>query len=129
MALHSDLPVYASARDLSKLISQVVAKMQRDYKFTLGKRLDEQCFELVMDVFRANTAEDKAPTIRKMRESVVAIELSMRLAEDLGRMPRKDYARAILLTGSIGKQLTGWLRHSETRQQAIRQGGRSSVHR
>jgi len=114
---------------LSKLISKVVANMQRDYKFTLGRRLDQQCFDLVMDVFRANTAQEKAPIIRQMRENVVAIELSMRLAEDLKRMPRKDYASAIQLTASIGKQLTGWLRHSETRQQAIRHGGRSSAHR
>ncbi len=74
MALHTDLPVYASTRDLAKLISQVVANMQRDYKFTLGKRLDEQCIDLVMDVYRANSSANRAAIIQGMREKVVAIE-------------------------------------------------------
>lgn len=129
MALHTELPVYATARDLSKLVSQVVGNMQRDYKFTLGKRMDEQCFQLLMDIFEANTAANKVPIIKRMRASVVAIELSMRLAVDLSRMPRKHYARAIQMTGSIGKQLTGWLKNSEARQQPVRHGGRVSAYR
>ena len=129
MALHTDLPVYKDTRDLAKLISQVVANMQRDYKFTLGKRLDDQCIDLVMSVYRANAASDRVTIIQGMREKVVAIELSMRLAVDLGRMPRKHHAKAIQLTQSIGRQLTGWKKHSETRQMSDRQGGRSSAHR
>jgi len=129
MALHTDLPVYASTRDLAKLISQVVANMQRDYKFTLGKRLDEQCIDLVMDVYRANSSANRAAILQGMREKVVAIELSMRLAVDLQRMPRKHHARAIKLTQSIGRQLTGWKRNPESRQMPDRQGGRPSAYR
>ena len=103
--------------------------MQRDFKFTLGKRLDDQCFDLVMDIYRANSSDNRAPIIQGMREKVVAIELSMRLAVDVRRMSPKHYARAIQLTSSIGKQLTGWKKSSETRQMLNRQGGRASAHR
>lgn len=129
MALHSELSIYAPTRDLSKLISQVVANMQRDFKFTLGKRLDDQCFDLAMDIYRANSSDNRVQIIQGMREKVVAIELSMRLALDLKRMAPKQYARGIQLTNNIGKQLTGWKKSSETRQMPNRQGGRVSAHR
>jgi len=130
MALHTDLPIYKQSFELSKLISQVVANMQKDHKFVLGRSLHEQCFDLVMGVYHANSSSsDRVGIIQGMREKVVAIELSMRLAVDLERMSRRHHAKAIKLTQSIGRQLTGWKEHTEKRQQVGRQGGRSSVHR
>lgn len=113
MALHTDTPIFKTTYDLSLLVTKLVANMPRNYKADFGQRLREQCFDLVMAVYRANTAEDRVAPMRQMREAVEAANLSLRLATDLHLISRGQYAQAIELTGSIGKQLTGWLKHTE----------------
>jgi len=113
MALHTDTKIYKATYDLSLLVEKLVANMPRNYKAVFGKRLHEQSFDLVMQVYRANTAADRAPLIRVLREGVEAANLSLRLASDLRLISRGQYGEAIALTDSIGRQATGWLKHSE----------------
>lgn len=113
MALHTDTKIYKATYDLSLLVEKLVANMPRNYKAVFGKRLHEQSFDLVMLVYRANTATDRAPLIRILREGVEAANLSLRLASDLRLISRGQYGEAIALTDSIGRQATGWLKHSE----------------
>ena len=113
MALHTDTQIYKATYELSLLVEQVVANMRRSYKATLGTHLRQQCFDLVMSVYKANSSSDRPPIIRGMREDIEAINLSLRLASDLREFPRPKYARAVELVESIGRQATGWLKHSE----------------
>jgi len=128
MALHTDTKIFKATYDLSLLVEKLVANMPRNYKAVFGKRLHEQSFDLVMQVYRANTAADRAPLIRVLREGVEAANLSLRLASDLRLISRGQYGEAIALTDSIGRQATGWLKHSENALAAMpsrRQGQRA----
>ena len=88
MALHTETKIYKSTYDLSLLVEKLVANMPRNYKAVFGKRLHEQSFELVMQVYRANSASDRPPIIRLLREGVEATNLSLRLASDLRLISR-----------------------------------------
>lgn len=113
MALHTETKIYKATYALSLLVEKLVANMPRNYKAAFGRRLHEQSFELVMLVYRANSAADRPPIIRVLREEVEATNLSLRLASDLRLISRGQYGEAIALTDSIGRQATGWLKHSE----------------
>lgn len=113
MALHTDTKIFKVTYDLSLLVTRYVANMPRNYKADFGADLRKQCFELVALVYRANSASDRPPVIRILRERVVAVDLSLRLAVDLRLISRGQYGEAIALTDSIGRQATGWLKHSE----------------
>ncbi|MBN9640395.1 MAG: four helix bundle protein [Achromobacter sp.] len=113
MALHTDTKIFKATYDLSLLVEKLVANMPRNYKAVFGKRLHAQSFDLVMQVYRANSATDRPPLIRALREGVEATNLSLRLAVDLRLISRPQYGQAIELTDSIGRQATGWLKHSE----------------
>jgi len=113
MALHTDTQIYKTTYELSLLVEKVVSNMKRNYKTTLGAHLRGQCFDLVMSVYRANSSSDRTPIIRAMREDIEAVNLSLRLAVDLREFPRSQYAKAVELIDSIGRQATGWLKHSE----------------
>lgn len=113
MSLHTDTALFKTTYDLSLLVTKLVANMPRNYKADFGKRLREQCFDLVMAVYRANTADDRATVIKVMREEIEAANLSLRLAADLRLISKGQYAQAIELTSSAGKQATGWLKHTE----------------
>lgn len=114
MALHTDTAIYKATYDLSRLATELVANMPRNYKADFGAELRRRCMALVMRTYEANTTEEKPPVLRRMRQEVEAVNLSLRLAVDLRLISRNQYARAITMTESIGKQATGWQKHSES---------------
>jgi len=113
MALHTDTEIYKATYALCQLVTQLVAGMPRNYKADFGADLRKGCMTLVRRTYQANTTEDKAPVLQRMREEVESVNLSLRLAVDLKLISIKQYGRAIAITDSIGKQATGWQKHSE----------------
>lgn len=113
MALHTDTEIYKATYALTQLTAQLVANMPRNYKADFGADLRKRCMALVMRTYNANTTEDKPRVLKLMREEVEEANLGFRLAVDLKLISVKQYARAIALTESIGKQATGWQKHSE----------------
>ena len=113
MALHTDTEIYKSTYDLSKLVTQLVANMPRNYKADFGAELRRRCMTLVMRTYEANTSADKAAVLLRMRMEIETVNLSLRLAVDLRLISVNQYSRAISITDSIGKQATGWQKYSE----------------
>lgn len=114
MALHTDTEIYKATYDLCKLVTELVANMQRNYKADFGAELRKRCMALVMRTYEANTSDDKPPILRRMRQEVEAVNLALRLAVDIKQISPKQYGRAIALTQSVAKQATGWQKHSES---------------
>lgn len=112
MALHSELPIYRVAYDLLGLVVKMVRNMPRDAKHALGASIVDECVRVVVLIFRANVARDKAPHLLELIERVEVANLLLRLSRDLQCIPTKHYAAAIELTTSIGKQANGWRKAS-----------------
>ena len=86
--------------------------MPRNLRRPLGEKVIDECVELTVLVFRANVSKDKVPHITALLERLQVAELLLRLAQDLRCISRAQYARAVELTTSIGKQASGWRRAS-----------------
>lgn len=113
MALHTDTAIYKATYDLTRMVTQFVSGMPRNYKGDFGAELRKRCMGLVMRVYEANAfAEDRAGILQSMRQEVEAVNLMLRLAVDLRLVSRGQYANAIAITESIGRQATGWQRHT-----------------
>jgi len=112
MALHTSLPIYKVAYDLLSVATDVVRNMPRDYKASIGARIREECVDLVVLIFRANCARDKVPHLDLLLERLQVAELLFRLSRDKRFISTKQYAQAVELTSQIGKQATGWRKHS-----------------
>jgi hypothetical protein len=108
MALHSDLPIFKVAYDLLDVIVGLVRNLPRDIKGVIGGELRDSSLKMLVLIFRANVSTDKAPHLAALIETAQKIELLLRLARDKHWISTKQYAAAILLTTSIGKQATGW---------------------
>ena len=129
MALHTDTEIYKSTYDLSKLVTQLVANMPRNFKADFGADLRRDCMTLVKRTYQANTNADKAAILQRMRMEIETVNLSLRLAVDLRLISVNQYSRAIAITDSIGKQATGWQKYSERAHAAgpSRQSGQSTL--
>ena len=112
MALHHHLPIYKVAYDLLGTVTDLVKNMERGFKRSVGEKLSTEAVEIVVLIFRANVARDKAEHISDLIERVQIAELLLRLSCDKGLISKGQYAKAIELTTSVGKQATGWRRHA-----------------
>ena len=57
MAQYQHLPIYKLTYDLLLRIMQVTKNFPREYRHTLGQKLKEEIIELVVMIYKANTAK------------------------------------------------------------------------
>jgi hypothetical protein len=112
MSIHSHLPIYKVAYALLTLVVDLVKNMPRDFKSSFGGELRNECIGITVLIFRANSSLQKAPHIQTLLERLQVAELLIRLSCDMRFISKDQYARAIDLTAQIGKQATGWKKHS-----------------
>jgi hypothetical protein len=110
MALHTNLPIYKVAYDLLNVVTDLVKNMPRDFKSSIGGKISGECVEIVVLIFRANCARNKAPHLVDLIERLQVAELLLRLSRDKRLISTGQYARAVELTNSVGKQASGWRR-------------------
>lgn len=110
--LHTNLPIYKVAYDLLDVVTDLVKNMPRDFKTSIGSKISQECVEIVVLIFRANCARDKAPHLGELIERLQVSELLLRLSRDKRLISTGQYAKAIALTNSVGKQAGGWRRAS-----------------
>lgn len=108
MALHTNLPIYKVAYSLFDLSTDLAKNMPRDYKQSIGGRVRDECIAIMVLIFRANVARDKTPHLDELLERQQVAELMLRLSRDKRLISTSQYAKAIELTSSIGKQAGGW---------------------
>jgi len=113
MALHTDTQIFKSTRDLLLMIEQYVANMDRIFKPTIGADLRADTRRIIRCIKRANMPGNRVAAINEMREWIDMVNLSLYECVELRQISRPQYAKSLLLVEGIGKQATGWLKHSE----------------
>ena len=114
MAFHTELPIYKVAYDLLSVAVDYVRNMPRPIKAALGNRVTELCVGIVLLIARANSVRDKVPPLETLLERNEELNLLLRLCKDKRFISLKQYAAAIGLTDSVGKQANGWRKHNVT---------------
>ena len=82
MALHTNLPIYKVAYDLLDTITDLAKNMPRDFKASIGGKLRDEVVEIVVLIFRANCARDKAPHLGELIERLQVAEFLLRISCD-----------------------------------------------
>ena len=119
MALHHELPIYKQTYDLLTMAVQITRNIPRDFKRLIGEELRAECVQMMVLIFRANTATEKYPHIQELLERLQVVELMLRMSKDMRWISIKQFASAVELTQSIGKQATGWKRHYSKQSPAV----------
>jgi hypothetical protein len=112
MALHTELNIHKTARELFAVSIEASKDMRRDFKHILGTEIRKECVAIVLRIIRANAAEDKVPHIGQLLESVEVINTLMQACLDAKLISPAIYGKAIGLTTSIGRQAGGWRKAS-----------------
>ena len=110
MAIHTNLPIYREAYRLLDVITELARNMPREFKSSIGGKLRDECVDICVLIFRANTMRDRAGHLLDLIERLQVAELLLRLSRDKRLISTEQYATAIEITTSIGKQANGWRR-------------------
>jgi hypothetical protein len=116
MAQYEHLPIYKQTYDLLIRTMTATKDFPREYKYTLGQKMKDEIIELVVLIYKANSAVDKEQHIAMILERVQVIQLLMRLSHDMKILTRKHYAAIAEMTDSLARQAQGWQRSSGKRK-------------
>jgi hypothetical protein len=87
---------------------KLTSDFPREYKFTMGQKIQEELVNLIVIIYRANSAENKEAHINLFLERLQVVELLIRLSHDLRLFSVKGYAGLVEMTESLAKQAQGW---------------------
>jgi hypothetical protein len=114
MAQYQHLPIYKVTYDLLSLVTKRTKEFPRDFKYSLGDKIRNECIDLVIFIYKANSTKDKVDYLNKILERVQVIELMLRLSKDLNLLNVKAFSEIIVLTDSISRQAQGWVNKSRS---------------
>ena len=112
MALFYELPVYKSSYDLLMEIFELVKHFPREYKYSVGEKLKDEALEMIMNIYRANTRQQKKDTLQNAREHLEVVRLLLRLTKDMKQININRFVDVNKKIENISKQLTGWQKAS-----------------
>jgi hypothetical protein len=114
MALYTSLPLYQVAYQLLGVSVDYVQNMPRAFKASIGMRLSGLCVEIVLLICKANSALNKLPHLDALLERNEELQILLRLCQDKRFISKPQYANAVELTTSVGRQVNGWRRKYAT---------------
>lgn len=96
-------------------ITKLTSHFQRDFRFTLGERLNNNAIDFIVWIYKANSAQNlcaRVDFIKELLERLQYINVILRLSHELKNISKDKYIELTLMTQDIEKQLNGWLSHS-----------------
>ena len=115
MARATDLPIYKAAYELLQLLAKLTQHYPRNFRQGLAREVFSEAQAVVVGIFRANCATDKAPDLEKVREHLETLRLLLRLSKDLHLISPGHFGATVELTDAVGKQASGWLNYERKR--------------
>ena len=116
MAQYQHLPIYKTTYDLLIELMTVTKDYPREYKFSLGEKIQNHVIDLLVLIYKANSVKDKSEIIKQILEQVQFIDLFLRISCDIKIIPQSRYCSLIEKTYSIAKQSQGWLKSASNNE-------------
>ena len=107
------LDVYKSSYKLLIEIHKSFRNLNREYKYTIGEKVKERVFEVLVGIYKANRSKDKVACLHKALEDVEYIRLSLRLLRDLGVLGEKKFVRLMQISEDVFVQFEKWKHYEE----------------
>lgn len=123
MAVYTNLPVYEETYQLLLQLVTFSRQMQRDFRYTIGEKLQQTMVDIIVLIFKANKAVAKAVHIAEARERLVEAQVMMRVLNDTRQLSDKQYVQLVERSTSVSKQLASWERSAEKKESGVGEAG------
>ena len=113
MGLYYELPIYKASYQLVLTLYRLTRNFKKEHKYTLGQEMKHNASQMVLCIFRANSAVDKREDLRILSDYLEYLKLQLRLCVDMRLITPAQHAEVFEEMNVIGKQVTGWRKASE----------------
>ena len=108
MAIYTNLPLYKSSYNLLTELNNMMRSLPRDERYTTGQDLKRMVRHIIVLIYRANRTRQKVRIIGDMRETLLEVDLMLRVLCDLKHISQGCYVHLSEQTTSMSKQMAAW---------------------
>jgi len=108
--LHTELPIIQQAYDLIKWYVPIVNRFPRDFKFTLGDRIQNVLHEVLQGLIRARYRKNKLELLESLNAELDILRYQTRLCLDFSLIDLARYEYVSGLMNGIGTNLGAWIK-------------------
>ncbi len=119
MAQYDTLPIYKATYDFLLRVMHAISHFPREYKYSLGERIQNESIELVIMIYKVNVTKSKVEYLKKMEEQIQLIYLLLRISHDMKLMPTEKFAGIVEMVDGVATQAKGWLRANEKMREPV----------
>lgn len=112
MRRDDELPVIRACYEFTAWLVQETVKFPKDYKYSLGERLQRQTMNVLELLVRARFARARRDLLEQANLELELVRFQIRLAKDLKCLAIAKYGKASQQINEIGRQIGGWLKQS-----------------
>lgn len=109
MTKYDTLPIYKATYDVLLRTMHAISHFPREYKYSLGEKIQNEMIELVISIYKANSNHNKREFLSRMQEQIQLIYLLLRISHDMKLMPTEKYAGIVEMIDEVASQAKGWL--------------------
>ena len=119
MAQYETLPIYKLTYDFLLRVMHAVTHYPREYKYTLGEKIQTEVINLIILIYKVNTTKNKVEFLLQMEEQIQLVYLLLRISHDMKLLPTEKYASIVEMVDNIASQTKGWLRSNEKMRESV----------
>jgi len=107
-----ELKIYRDVSELIKRVFIIVKNFPRDYKFTLGTRIQNTALDCADLIYKSARHKEKYQYLDDLVSSLDFLSFLIRTSKDMNIVTEKQYGLYIELSIPCVKQASGWLKSS-----------------
>jgi hypothetical protein len=108
-----ELKIYKDTSELVKRVFIIVKNFPRDYKYTIGSRIQNTALDCVELIYKASRHKQKEKDLDELVSSLDFLSYLIRISKDMNIITEKKYALYIERSVPCVKQASGWLRSAK----------------
>jgi hypothetical protein len=108
-----ELKIYKDTSELVKRVFIIVKNFPRDYKYTIGSRIQNTALDCVELIYKASRHKQKEKDLDELVSSLDFLSYLIRISKDMNIVTEKQYSLYIERSIPCVKQASGWLRSAK----------------
>lgn len=105
-----ELKIYRDVSELIKRVFIIVKNFPRDYKFTLGTRIQNTALDCADLIYKAARHKEKKSYLDELISNLDFLSFLIRTGKDMNIITEKQYALYIEVSHPCVKQASGWFK-------------------
>lgn len=106
----TELQILVDLYDFMKWFLPKISKFSRNYRYTLGLRIENHLYSFLETLINAKFSSDKVSLLRKANTDLEILRYFVRISFDLRLITLKQYEFISMRVNEIGGQIGGWLK-------------------